>query len=339
MNLEKNIIEQILKNFAKCPQHQNNFFESDSEIIKLGDSNYLITVDSYSNEDNFRRGNPYLLGSNLTVCTLSDIFACGGRPILFCNSLAYEKTWDENYIDQFAKGINSVLEQCYTGFIGGDIGLSHRWSYTGVAIGTGDKIITRKGASEGDSIYITGDIGRGNFEAATNIITDFKSLNELYNITPIAFPIRLNEAQLVSKYASSCIDTSDGLMRSLRIISEINQTGFEINDIPYFEAGILLTQMLELPKEMLMIGESGEYELLFTVPRKSESKMIKEAFTNKLQIKRIGSVKTEGIQALLNNGIKIDISDFDIWARNYNEHLDYIKDLSKYISNKMGVCK
>jgi thiamine-monophosphate kinase len=334
MNIEKNMISGILKNFKKSSLHQNNFFEADSEVIKLSDESYLVTVDSYSDEDHFRKNDPYLLGANLAACTLSDIFACGGIPMFFCNSIAVERAWDESFIDQFAKGISSVLQECNTTFIGGDIGMSARWNYTGVAIGKADRIVTRKGANVGDAIYITGEIGRGNFEAAANIFGNLPELKELFMMNPVHFPVRMSEAALISKYASSCIDTSDGLMRSLKIISEINNTGFEINNIPYCELCILLTQLLDIPKEILMLSESGEYELLFTVPRQSECQMMKEAIKNGIQIKRIGSMKNPDTQLLLSDASNIDISDFDIWARDFEDKLEYIKTLSNYISKK-----
>jgi thiamine-monophosphate kinase len=339
MNIEKNMISEILKNFERSSLHKNNFFEADSEIIMLGSENYLVTVDSYSDEDHFRKNDPYLLGANLAACTLSDIFACGGTPLFFCNSIAVERAWDTTFIDQFAKGISSVLQKCNTAFIGGDIGMSARWSYTGVAIGKADRIVTRKGANVEDAIYLTGEIGRGNFEAASNIFTSESKLNQLFIMNPVHFPVRMAEATLISKYATSCIDTSDGLMRSLRIISEINNTGFEIRNIPYCELCILLTQLLELPKETLMLSESGEYELLFTVPRQSECQMIKEAIKNGVRINRIGSVKNSDTQLICSDKSKTDLSDFDIWARDFDDKLEYIKNLSDYISQKPRIAK
>ncbi len=57
------------------------------------------------------------------------------------------------------------------------------------------------------------------------------------------------------------------MLNALKILSDINATGFTVTSIPYYPPGVTLTHLLGLPVELLMSGECGEYELLFTVPR------------------------------------------------------------------------
>lgn len=335
METEDQIIKQILKNFRKSPLHKNEFFESDSEIIRLGDKDYLITVDNYSDEDHFRTGNPYNLGMNLASCTLSDIFACGGKPLFFCNSLSKENKWDLEFVDQLSKGIARILTECHTGFVGGDIGVSDKWNFTGVAFGGSEKIITRKGAKIGDLIYLTGEIGRGNFESASQLSKLGSGLDSLFAENPVLFPIRFKESQLVSNYANCCIDTSDGLLKSLNIISEINNTGFIVSDIPYYVPGKILTEKLKLPEEILMFGETGEYELLFTVSPDNESELLQEAVSANIHLQKIGRITESLIKILDKNNTKILLNDFNICARSFKNHYEYIKALTDYLINKI----
>ena len=335
MNAEYKLINQILKNFKRSVFHGNEFFSSDSEIIELAGKKYLITVDGYSDEDHFRIDDPLRLGKNLTACTLSDIFACGGRPVFFCNSLTAAHSWNDEYVNNLAKGIAEVLNECGAGFIGGDMGFCDRWNFTGIAIGESEKIVTREGAEPGSSIYITGKIGSGNFEAASRLLEGGKGLEELFPNNPVSFPVRMKEAGLVSKFAKCCIDTSDGLFRSLKILSEINNTGFIINNIPWYGPAMDLTKILKLPVEILIFGESGEYELLFAVDEEKEKEMLKEAEALKINITKIGEITEYKHQLIKTKNREISTEDFDIWARDYCDHLVYIKALTDYIKIKI----
>ncbi|MEN8194182.1 MAG: AIR synthase related protein [Bacteroidota bacterium] len=335
MNTENQIISEILKNFKKSPLHKNNFFESDCEVIRLGNNDYLFTIDSYSEEDHFRVNDPYTLGVNLAVCTISDIFACGGRPIFFSNSLTKEESWNLDYVNSLSKGIASILEKCGIGFIGGDIGFSDRWNFTGIVIGETDKLIKRTGVKLNDSIYVTGEIGNGNFEAASRLIKQGPELDLLFKRNKVKFPLREKESQLISKYANACIDTSDGLFKSLNILSEVNNTGFIISGIPYSSIGIDLVKLLSLPSETLMFGESGEYELLFTVSPNNEEKLVVEAESIDIDLHKIGTVVDKSKKILHAYNRDIELSDFNIWGRDFDDHYQYIQRLTEYLKNKI----
>lgn len=335
MSTENQIISEILKNFKKTPLHKNNFFESDCEIINLGNKDYLLTVDSYSEEDHFRVDDPFTLGVNLAIGTISDIFACGGKPILFFNSFTKEESWDLDYVNLLSKGIASVLEKCDIGFVGGDIGFSDRWNFTGIVIGETEKLIKRTGIKLNDLIYVTGEIGNGNFEAASRLINQRYELNSLFKQNKVVFPLRQRESRLISKHANACIDTSDGLFKSLNILSEVNNTGFIISEIPYSLIGSDLVKLLDLPPETLMFGESGEYELLFTVSPNLEEELIVEAESKDINLHKIGTVVNESKKILRAYNRDFDLSDFNIWGRDFDDHYDYILSLSEYLRNKI----
>lgn len=336
MNNENEIIKSILKNFRKSPLHQNEFFHSDSEIIKLGGNDYLISVDGYSDEDHFRLDNPFNLGVNLAVCTLSDIFACGGKPILFCNSINSQESWGMEYLDSLSKGISSVLEKCNTGFIGGDFGYAEKWNFSGVVIGQAKRIVSRKGAMQGDIIYLTGEIGNGNYEAAYCLNNNENKANNIFDKHPVIFPLRLKEAPLVSEYASSCIDTSDGLFKSLLILSEINNCGFQVSDIPYSSISVEYAKCAGIFKECLMFGECGEYELLFTVNPDNENKLLNAARETGCSLYRIGQITGEDNKLLETDNKKISLNDYDVFARNFPDHYEYIKCLTNYLASKLA---
>jgi thiamine-monophosphate kinase len=334
MNSETEIIASLLKNFEKSSLHKNEFFHSDSEIINIGNHDYLISIDSYSDEDHFRLNDPFTLGMNLASCTLSDIFACGGKPLFFCNSLNAENEWSTDYINSISKGVSGILKRCGAAFIGGDFGFCGNWNYTGVVIGQSQRIVTRKGALPDDIIYLTGEIGPGNFEAASVLTGTGSKENDIFDRTPVIFPLRLDAASLISKYATSCIDTSDGLLRSLSIISQINNCGFNISHIPYFQSGLEWAKKMQMPKECLAFGECGEYELLFTVKAADENELLRDARRSGDSLFRIGNITEDSSQIISDNGHKYLVNDFNIFARNFKDHYKYINQLTEYLISK-----
>ncbi|MCD4745255.1 MAG: hypothetical protein K8R58_03045, partial [Bacteroidales bacterium] len=124
MNKEKKIINNFLSQLPKSSQHINDFFESDAEIIDFGSKQMLFTTDEFSGEDMLRDDDPYMLGWNMAVCTISDILASGGTPKFYAHSVQVSKNWDHSYIENFSKGIADVLNLSGAAFIGGDLGMS-----------------------------------------------------------------------------------------------------------------------------------------------------------------------------------------------------------------------
>jgi thiamine-monophosphate kinase len=273
---------------------------------------------------------------NFAACTLSDIFACGGKPLLFCNSLNCEHGWDTDYIDSIARGISSILDECGAGFIGGDFGYSEKWNFTGVVIGETDKAVKRTGAKEGDLLYISGEIGSGNFEAGSQFGSLAVGLEDLFIKNPVVFPLRNQEAELVSKYASACIDTSDGLFTSLSQLAELNNLGFTVSDIPYINYGKELTDKLGLMEEVLFFGECGEYELLMAVSPENEQKLLSDAEDIESRLYKIGVLTADEKRVLISGDREMLINDYDISARDFRDHNQYIKRLIMYLRSKLS---
>lgn len=240
---EKDIIATISKLMPRSPLQVNKLFESDSEIIKIGDGYQLFNIDEFSHEDMFCEKKGYDLGWNVTVGTLSDIYASGGTPQYFGCSLTINNKFDTA---GFAEGMADVLNQENINFIGGDLGKAKEWRATCFAVGVSENPIMRSGAQIGNNIYITGEVGAGNLMA-------------------IGASCRLSLRKLPAG-VTACIDTSDGVWNGINTIAEQSGVGFKIANIPYIEKSMEICKKLRLPKEMLFFCECGEYEFLFTSP-------------------------------------------------------------------------
>ncbi len=333
MLTEKEIICLFLKKLPKNEHHCNKFFESDAEIIIYNGKKLLFTTDEFSQEDLFRDHDPYVLGWNVVVCTISDILASGGQPKFYAQTVQIAKHWNKNYIEEFARGISEAMIKSHVTFIGGDLGSGTNWHYTGICIGEAKNAITRKGASPGDTIFITGEVGAGNLEAALSLYSENKSITELSTGLSGTFKLRLNESALIKDFASSCIDTSDGVLSGINTLADINKVGYRMTNIPYIHEGKLVCTLISKPTTLLFMGECGEYELLFTVPEEKKNIFLNLVDEYNYPIHEIGLITKAKERTLEEDRKLIHFQDFNISARSFENVKDYLNELFKYVSS------
>lgn len=332
---ENALIRLFIEQLPADAKRIHPFFEADAETLAVEGGHVLFTVDGFDAEDHFRTDDPYVLGHNLAAGTVSDIFAGGGRVLYFGHSVTVSASWDADYIRAFSRGIADVLRDCGGHFAGGDMGCAAHWHYTGVAIGRAPRMLTRKGAAAGDLLYISGEIGAGNFEAAADLLTaNFESAS-LHARHSVRFPVRHREAAIVARHASACIDTSDGVLRALRILADINSCGFRVASLPCYAPAKELMAAHGLPEELLLAGECGEYELLCAIPPDRERAFLEEAAAEDLVFHAIGELLPKGSAHLRRPGYTLDLADFSLEARQFASHTEYVRALTAYFTGKL----
>jgi len=235
--------------------------------------------------------------------------------------------WNNSFVNEFSTGIGEVLNEAGAFFLGGDLGLSENWHYTTTVTGRSNRVLTRKGTKPGETIVMTGTAGAGNTEAAISLF------NLENHFPPIEFNLRKKESELISRFATTCIDTSDGVVNSLNIISEINKTGYEFIACRYHPLSKQITAHLDVPDELLLLGECGEYELLFTIDNNKLPDFYAEAEKMQLQFTAIGKITTSDIKILHTSNGLITLSDFNIRGRDFKNEKDYVTSLIKYLKS------
>ncbi len=333
MNNEKNTIKLISSVMPKSPLQINGLNESDAEIIDYKGNKLLFTVDDFSKEDMFRENDPYVLGYNIASASISDILATGGTPLYYLHSMCVPSKWDDKYIECFSRGIAEVLKINNTSFLGGDFSKSEEWTYTVTVIGElkGNSVL-RSGAKVSDSVYITGKVGTGNLEAFLKMYENKKRLRRGINRIKLIFKNRKKEAELINKYATACIDTSDGCYNSINTIAEMSGVGYEIAKIPYIRLGAIAAKIAKIPELLLFLGECGEYELMFTVSKAKEPEFLLEAKNKGLIFYKIGKIVDSGTKSISDNRLKIDFNNINISARDYDS-------IEMYLEQLIHICK
>lgn len=256
---ETDIIKAIRTHLRSCPQQRNGVFESDAEVVEFGGRLLAFTTDDFSAEDLMPDEAPQLLGRNLAIATMSDLLAVGATPEFMMQSLVVCPEMDREALEGVSAGIQEALDEFGAAMLGGDVGLGGEWRYTGFAIGSfaeGAISMSRKIPVDNGLIVATGNFGDANLAAVTGS-------------SELRFECRLDQSRRIATSPAACIDTSDGLVRAIETIWELNpQIRFilDIDAIPYAPGVKALAGSLSVRPEAMLFASAGEYELVAFVP-------------------------------------------------------------------------
>jgi thiamine-monophosphate kinase len=253
---EGEIIRALLKHRCPSEDQANRPFESDAEIVRVGSQILAFTADEYSEEDRMGAENPRVLGRNLAVATLSDLLAVGADPRFLMQSVVVTEPIDRGFLEELSRGIQETLGEMGAHLLGGDVGTGSEWRYTGFGVGTfseGVEPLSRLLHHDEGTIGVTGTFGDANAAALTG------------DQAP-PFEIRLEESRIIRHLGGACIDTSDGLVNSLAQVAVLNpevELTVDLDAVPLADSAVETAKNQGVPKEALLLGGAGEYELLF----------------------------------------------------------------------------
>lgn len=247
----------------------------------------VITTDMLHQSTDLPQGTShYTAGWRSVGASLSDIAAMGANPVATVavyGAPTFE--WDE--IDSFVTGAMAVNEACDSSYVGGDLDQHDEFTIATTAIGRATDPVYRSGATIGDTVCVTGTLGRS--AAALELFEsgDVETANELFQFTP-----RVEAGRVLADRATALIDSSDGLARSLYQLAAASQCGFALESpIPIDEAVESVATTEEDRREMgLFFGE--DFELVCTIPPDAIP-----AVREKLEVPlyTIGSVTESGV--------------------------------------------
>jgi thiamine-monophosphate kinase len=336
MNYEEKLIHIINSVMPNSPLRKSILGEVDSEVILLGDKEYLFSTDDFSQEDLLQEHDPYILGWNIACGAVSDIIAAGGRPLVYSHTMVVPPNWDEAYIREFSKGISQVLKKYSISFIGGDLGVDENWRYTASIIGTPmGRQVNRKGCKAGDSIFLTGKIGIGNLEAVMNLYAGNEAVEKIRQGTTNRFSSHEKLPLIISKYATSAIDTSDGVFAALQTISNLNRTGFKIGNLHFHSKSILAAEALHIPLLLFFLGECGEYEILFNVSSENKDALLMEMKMLGITAFEIGEITSDSKQKTVEyKKCHFDFAEYNIRARDFKSVQDYLISMMEWVGKR-----
>jgi thiamine-monophosphate kinase len=289
---ERKIIEIFARNFDRC----------DSEVVGIGDDAAVFEIDA----DNYlvastdviiqsthipREMTPEQIGKYAVNVNLSDIASMGAKPLGLLFSFGFPGDLSDEFVNELSKGVNEACREHGICVLGGDTKEHREIIISGTALGKVEKerILTRAGTKTGDVIGVTGNIGSAaaGFYCLINSIVDSNDFIKSA-LEPVA---RVKEGEVLSKYASACMDISDGLAFSLHEIARASKKGFRVSSekIPFDSDIERIAEISGVATMEIIFHKGGDFELLFTASKENFGKIEKE-----IEVTEIGEVTGEG---------------------------------------------
>jgi thiamine-monophosphate kinase len=202
----------------------------------------IFTTDQLIEGVHFLAGRkPADIGERALARSLSDIAAMGGQPRFCLVSLAVSAQQTDQWVETFFRGLLKLARRTGTVLAGGDMARSEKIHCDVMVCGAVPRshALRRDGARVGDSLWVSGRLGRA---------WDRR-------IEP-----RLELGRSLLRRATSCIDISDGLALDLHRVCLASRVAAEVDRVPVAKGATV---------ERALHG-GDDYELLFTLPSGSD---------------------------------------------------------------------
>ena len=261
---EFELIRSILAHNGSLPEHVTIPPGDDMAGLRLGEHELLVAVDQVIDGVHFNHKHATLeqIGRKAVTRNLSDVAAMAGRPLASLVSAVLPKGFSAEDAERLMAAIRETAQAYGAPLIGGDTATSDgplTLSVTILAVADGIAPIKRSGASVGDHIYVTGQLGGSNhaYDGRTHHL-DFEPRIELARTL----------ARDASTRPTAMIDLSDGLARDLPHLA----SGAEIKAhlLPVTPVARQYAARDGRPGWLHAVADGEDYELLFTANADAE---------------------------------------------------------------------
>ncbi|MFX0057818.1 MAG: thiamine-monophosphate kinase [Candidatus Hodarchaeota archaeon] len=312
------IIEELVFNKLrkKLIKDDSFFFELD----EIKDQKMIIfNSDMFvSSSDAPKQMSFYQMGRKAVIMNVSDLFIKAVKPKGIIVSLGLPDVLKVASFKELVVGIIDQCEKFDLDYIGGDLNKTGEIIINPTVFGIKDpsKILYRTVIEEGDILVSNNKFGltgvgfdilvnkNGNPKDYPKYEKSIKSVLE-----PDVFGV---EAHILAKknWASSAIDSSDGLLKSLKDLMLSNpHIGFEIdfNENLIDKQAIEYSEEFNIPIEKLVLEAGEEFIHLFTI-KPENSKIISDLIKRKGgKIFEIGRVISEEKVFIVKDGVKLEL--------------------------------
>ena len=243
---------------------------------------------------------PSTLGHKALAVNLSDLAACGAKPLAFTLALALPRA-DETWLAAFSRGLFALADSHGCELVGGDTtqGPLNICITVFGEVPAGQALL-RSGARSGDDIYVSGSLGDARL-----------ALDARRNHTPLPAALQAPaQARLeqptprvalglaLRGVASAAIDVSDGLLGDLGHILKASGVGASIDtsiaiDLiaarthPTWATGLIsLQQQLDC-----VLAGGDDYELVFTAPQAAREAVLAASLQAATPVTRLGQIE------------------------------------------------
>jgi len=210
------------------------------------------------------------------VINISDLASMGADPAGILISTVMPNYMSTNDYRRFWDGVIEGSDEWHCKILGGNIKDGQRFSAEGAALGwcTGHSAMRRAGSSEGDLVYVIGEMGSfwsavlHDLRAPDLLLTDAEqeqSHRALYRPTP---RLKEGKALAASGLVTGCMDASDGVFGTLSELGRVNKLDVCLTE---FEPSSLVDKVASwfgIPALKLMLSW-GDWQLVATISEAS----------------------------------------------------------------------
>jgi len=305
---------QIIKIFQN--KFGNKKFSSeDVEVYKLGKIFLVTKIDTLVESTDIPSQMKLADAARKSiVACISDFASKGVKPLFGIISVTIPKRFTKAKIEELAASFGKAAKEFGFKILGGDTNEGRELVIQVALFGITEKIVQRKGASEGDLIFVSGPFG---YTAAgfrmllkrkkSSKKFAAKAKNSFFRPKP-----RLKFGLSSKRYLSSAMDSSDGLGTTLYQMSKQSRKRFIITNLPIKNDLREFARKNNLRLHDLVFRGGEEYEIVFTTSPQNASKIHKMRKIQKIPLEQIGYV-TKGNGVIYQNGNDSIIIKDDGW--------------------------
>ncbi|HEY1284535.1 MAG TPA: thiamine-phosphate kinase [Solirubrobacterales bacterium] len=295
----------------------------DDAAVSVPGGATATSVDALVDGVHFRRSvfSPAQIGRKSLSVALSDLAAMGAEPGEAYVALGVPEDLDEEACIELLDGILEVAAETGTTLAGGDLTRAPVLVIAVTVVGHSEDeegLVTRSGASEGDVLVVTGELGggaagllalegRGDGTLPREILEGLRA-RQLDPRPRLAAGRALAEAG-----ATAMIDLSDGVAGDLRRVAEGSGVGavVECGEIP-LAAGVddLAAAIGRDPLELAVSG-GEDYELLAALPERALEDARTAVEACGLRLSRIGRIGGDEVELRLPGGGALPARGYD----------------------------
>lgn len=239
------------------------------------------------------------LGHKALAVNLSDLAACGARPLACTLALALPRA-DADWLEGFSGGLHALAEQHGCELVGGDTtaGPLNICITVFGEVPAGGALL-RSGARPGDALWVSHapDRGLGDARLALEVFRGTVALEgaafERVRLAMERPEPRVALGMALRGIANSAVDVSDGLLGDLGHLLRCSGVGASVDADALPRSAELAAQPLALQRQCGLAG-GDDYELLFTAPEPAERRVQEAASAAGVAARRIGRIHADG---------------------------------------------
>lgn len=301
----------------------------DCAMLAFGDEVVLLSTDRVPSDlTAFKLGILDFegIGNYLARLNLSDIAACGGQAVGLLLNLGLPNDIKYEDVRALCRGFGNCADRHGAVVLGGDITNASELSISATSVGrvARERVLTRRAAMPGDSIFISRPLGLtpaaflillGSLEGR---ISD-SSLTALHQqFTHLEPMLALGQILGASGQCGACMDNTDGIGQSLSELSEASKCAFVIHASDLRVPSVVeeVSKIVCAKPVEFVFNGGADFSLVGTLRGKWSSERATKYFGHPLEI--IGHVEA-GQSLWLDDG-KRKLLEFSGWNYFYGKN-------------------